>query len=92
MEQKYIWRKKLSKVILSDKKGIRQIIIFDSQNENDVINVIERKILNDHNSEIIVKQWIIDEYWDSLLDQLTDDIMSVKLPDLNNPLKYDNRR
>ena len=68
MEQTYIWRKKLSKVILSDKKGIRQIIIFDGQNENDVISVIEKKILNDHNSEIIVKQWIIDEYWDSWLD------------------------
>ncbi|HKG30731.1 MAG TPA: hypothetical protein VKA91_05625 [Nitrososphaeraceae archaeon] len=55
----------MSKVILSDKKGIRQIIIFDSQNEKDVISVIERKILNDHNSEIVVKQWIIDEYRNS---------------------------
>ncbi|HYX56843.1 MAG TPA: hypothetical protein VE818_11845 [Nitrososphaeraceae archaeon] len=55
----------MSKVILSDKKGIRQIIIFDSQSEKNVISAIERKILNDHNSEIVVKQWIIDEYRNS---------------------------
>jgi hypothetical protein len=51
----------LSKVILSDKKGIRQIIIFDNRNEKEVITRIEKKILNEYNSEIIVKQWIIDE-------------------------------
>ncbi|MDQ3869931.1 MAG: hypothetical protein M3250_10315 [Thermoproteota archaeon] len=51
----------MSKVILSDKKGIRQIIIFDAQNEKDVISMIEKKILNDqNNSEIRVKQWIIE--------------------------------
>jgi hypothetical protein len=51
----------LSKVILSDKKGIREIIIFDDRNEKEVITRIEKKILNEYNSEIIVKQWIIDE-------------------------------
>ena len=51
----------MSKVILSDKKGIREIIIFDDRNEKEVITRIEKKILNEYNSEIIVKQWIIDE-------------------------------
>ena len=51
----------MSKVILSDKKGIREIIIFDDRNEKEVISRIEKKILNEYNSEIIVKQWIIDE-------------------------------
>jgi hypothetical protein len=51
----------VSKVILSDKKGIREIIIFDDRNEKEVISRIEKKILNECNSEIIVKQWIIDD-------------------------------
>jgi hypothetical protein len=51
----------VSKVILSDKKGIREIIIFDDRNEKEVISRIEKKILNEYNSEIIVKQWIIDD-------------------------------
>jgi hypothetical protein len=51
----------VSKVILSDKKGIREIIIFDDRNENEVISRIEKKILNEYNSEIIVKQWIVDD-------------------------------
>jgi hypothetical protein len=51
----------LSKVILCDKKGIREIIIFDDRNEKQVISDIEKKILNDYNNEIIIKQWIIDE-------------------------------
>jgi hypothetical protein len=51
----------VSKVILSDTKGIREIIIFDDRNEKEVITRIEKKILNDYNSEIIVKQWIIDD-------------------------------
>jgi hypothetical protein len=55
------WRREVSKVILSDKKGIREIIIFDDRNEKEVITKIEKKILNEHNSEIIVKQWIIDD-------------------------------
>ena len=50
----------MSKVILSDKKGIREIIIFDGRNEKEVINRIEKKILHEYNTEIIVKQWIID--------------------------------
>lgn len=50
----------MSKVVLSDKKGIREIIIFDDRNEKEVINRIEKKILHEHNTEIIVKQWIID--------------------------------
>jgi hypothetical protein len=51
----------VSKVILSDKKGIREIIIFDDRNEKEVISRIEKKILNEYNSEIIVKQWIVDD-------------------------------
>ncbi|MCD6037950.1 MAG: hypothetical protein K0S67_1838 [Nitrososphaeraceae archaeon] len=51
----------MSKVILSDKKGIREIIIFDDRNEKEVITRIEKKIQNEYNSEIIVKQWIIDD-------------------------------
>lgn len=51
----------MSKVILSDKKGIREIIIFDDRNEKEMISWIEKKILNEDNSEIIVKQWIIDD-------------------------------
>jgi hypothetical protein len=51
----------VSKVILSDKKGIREIIIFDDRNEREVITRIDKKILNEHNSEISVKQWIIDD-------------------------------
>lgn len=51
----------MSKVILSDKKGIREIIIFDDRNEKEVISRIEKKILNEYNSEIIVKQWIVDD-------------------------------
>ena len=52
-------RKELSKVILSDKKGIRQIIIFDDRNKG-VFSQIEKKVLNDNTNEISVKQWIID--------------------------------
>ena len=51
----------MSKVILSDKKGIREIIIFDNRNEKEVVNRIEKKILHEYNTEIIVKQWIIDD-------------------------------
>ena len=51
----------MSKVILSDKKGIREIIIFDNRNEKEVVNRIEKRILNEYNTEIIVKQWIIDD-------------------------------
>ncbi|HEX6028275.1 MAG TPA: hypothetical protein VFY64_04480 [Nitrososphaeraceae archaeon] len=51
----------MSKVILSDKKGVREIIIFDDRNEKEMINWIEKKILNEYNSEMIVKQWIIDD-------------------------------
>jgi hypothetical protein len=51
----------VSKVILSDKKGVREIIIFDDRNEKEMINWIEKKILNEYNSEMIVKQWIIDD-------------------------------
>ena len=51
----------MSKVILSDKKGIREIIIFDNRNEKEVINRIEKRMLNENNTEIIVKQWIIDD-------------------------------
>ena len=51
----------MSKIILSDKKGIREIIIFDDRNEKEMISWIEKKILNEDNSEIIVKQWIIDD-------------------------------
>lgn len=51
----------MSKVILSDKKGVREIIIFDDRNEKEMISWIEKKILNEDNSEIIVKQWIIDD-------------------------------
>jgi hypothetical protein len=51
----------VSKIILSDKKGVREIIIFDDRNEKEMISWIEKKILNEHNSEIIVKQWIIDD-------------------------------
>ncbi len=50
----------MSKVILADKKGIREIIIFDDRNEKEVSNRIEKKILHEYNTEIIVKQWIID--------------------------------
>jgi hypothetical protein len=50
----------VSKVILSDKKGVREIIIFDDRNEKEMISWIEKKILNEDNNEIIVKQWIID--------------------------------
>ncbi|HEX5891769.1 MAG TPA: hypothetical protein VFY41_02820 [Nitrososphaeraceae archaeon] len=50
----------MSKIILSDKKGVREIIIFDDRNEKEMISWIENKILNEDNSEIIVKQWIID--------------------------------
>jgi hypothetical protein len=51
----------VSKVILSDKKGVREIIIFDDRNEKEMISWIEKKILNEYNSEMIVKQWIIDD-------------------------------
>ena len=51
----------MSKVILSDKKGVREIIIFDDRNEKEMISWIEKKILNEDNSEIIVKQWIIND-------------------------------
>jgi hypothetical protein len=51
----------VSKIILSDKKGVREIIIFDDRNEKEMISWIEKKILNEDNSEIIVKQWIIDD-------------------------------
>jgi hypothetical protein len=51
----------VSKVILSDKKGVREIIIFDDRNEKEMISWIEKKILNEDNNEIIVKQWIIDD-------------------------------
>jgi hypothetical protein len=51
----------VSKVILSDRKGIREIIIFDDRDEKEVIIKIEKKILNEYYSEIIVKQWIIDD-------------------------------
>ena len=51
----------MSKIILSDKKGVREIIIFDDRNEKEMIRWIEKKILNEDNSEIIVKQWIIDD-------------------------------
>ncbi|MDQ4057138.1 MAG: hypothetical protein M3156_06955 [Thermoproteota archaeon] len=51
----------MSKIILSDKKGVREIIIFDDRNEKEMISWIEKKILNEDNSEIIVKQWIIDD-------------------------------
>lgn len=51
----------MSKVILSDKKGVREIIIFDDRNEKEMINWIEKKMLNEYNSEMIVKQWIIDD-------------------------------
>jgi hypothetical protein len=51
----------VSKVILSDKKGVREIIIFDDRNEKEIISWIEKKILNEDNNEIIVKQWIIDD-------------------------------
>jgi hypothetical protein len=51
----------VSKVILSDRKGIREIIIFDDRDEKEVISRIEKKILNEYSSEIIVKQWIIDD-------------------------------
>jgi hypothetical protein len=51
----------VSKIILSDKKGVREIIIFDDRNEKEMIRWIEKKILNEDNSEIIVKQWIIDD-------------------------------
>jgi len=54
----------VSKVILSDKKGIRQIIIFDDRN-SDVFSQMENKMLKDCNSGIIVKQWIMDEYTES---------------------------
>ncbi|HEX5891704.1 MAG TPA: hypothetical protein VFY41_02485 [Nitrososphaeraceae archaeon] len=50
----------MSKIILSDKKGVREMIIFDDRNEKEMISWIEKKILNEDNSEIIVKQWIID--------------------------------
>jgi hypothetical protein len=50
----------VSKVILSDKKGVREIIIFDDRNEKEMISWIEKKILYEDNNEIIVKQWIID--------------------------------
>ena len=50
----------MSKVILSDKKGIRQIIIFDDRNVKEVIGQIEKKTLKDNNNGTIVKQWIID--------------------------------
>ncbi len=51
----------MSKIILSDKKGVREIIIFDDRNEKEMISWIEKKILNEDNNEIIVKQWIIDD-------------------------------
>ncbi|HZC48399.1 MAG TPA: hypothetical protein VE244_04990 [Nitrososphaeraceae archaeon] len=51
----------MSKVILSDRKGIREIIIFDDRNEKQLNSRIEKKILNEYHSEIIVKQWIIDD-------------------------------
>jgi hypothetical protein len=51
----------VSKIILSDRKGIREIIIFDDRDEKEVISKIEKKILNEYYSEIIVKQWIIDD-------------------------------
>jgi hypothetical protein len=51
----------VSKVILSDRKGIREIIIFDDRDEKEVISKIKKKILNEYYSEIIVKQWIIDD-------------------------------
>ena len=51
----------MSKIILSDKKGVREIIIFDDRNEKEMISWIEKKIVNEDNSEIIVKQWIIDD-------------------------------
>jgi hypothetical protein len=51
----------VSKIILSDKKGVREIIIFDDRNEKEMISWIEKKILNEDNSEIIIKQWIIDD-------------------------------
>ena len=51
----------MSKIILSDKIGVREIIIFDDRNEKEMIRWIEKKILNEDNSEIIVKQWIIDD-------------------------------
>ena len=51
----------MSKIILSDKKGVREIIIFDDRNEKEMISWIEKKILDEDNSEIIVKQWIIDD-------------------------------
>jgi hypothetical protein len=51
----------VSKVILSDRKGIREIIIFDDRDEKEVIIKIKKKILNEYYSEIIVKQWIIDD-------------------------------
>jgi hypothetical protein len=51
----------VSKIILSDKKGVREIIIFDDRNEKEMISWIEKKILNEDNNEIIVKQWIIDD-------------------------------
>jgi hypothetical protein len=51
----------VSKIILSDRKGVREIIIFDYRNEKEMISWIEKKILNEDNSEIIVKQWIIDD-------------------------------
>ena len=51
----------MSKIILSDKKGVREMIIFDDRNEKEMISWIEKKILNEDNSEIIVKQWIIDD-------------------------------
>lgn len=37
------------------------MIIFDDRNEKEMISWIEKKILNEDNSEIIVKQWIIDD-------------------------------
>ena len=51
----------MSKIILSDKKGVREMIIFDDRKEKEMISWIEKKILNEDNSEIIVKQWIIDD-------------------------------
>jgi hypothetical protein len=54
-------KNEVSKVILSDKKGIRQIIIFDDRN-SDVFSQMENKTLKDCNLGIIVKQWIMDEY------------------------------
>jgi len=54
----------VSKVILFDKEGTRQIIIFDDRN-SDVFVQMENKMLNGYNSEIIIQQWITDEYRDS---------------------------